>query len=244
MPLIHSFPAAGRTIDELRQALDEAYQEFYRVPAITVTPIRTNTKLQDILDAVDARFGQGGQRMEVTVSPDGTVQLPGVGSVLAQGLTDDELKREVDERYAIIATGIEVTPVLLERAPRYVYVVGEVGNPGRITLSGPTTVSMAIAMAGSYNGLAANLRQIVVFRRADDWRLMATKIDIQGGMYGRRPCPADEIWLNDSDIVIVPKTPLNIANEWIEQVFSRGIYGVVPQGGPGIGINFSTTTSL
>jgi len=24
----------------------------------------------------------------------------------------------------------------------------------------------------------------------------------------------------------------------------RGIYGVVPQGGPGIGINFSTTTSL
>lgn len=245
LPLIKEpIPAAGRTITELRDALEERYKEFYRVPAITVTPVRTNTRLQDILDSVDARFGQGGQRLQVTVSPDGTVQLPGLGNVFVQGLNSDEVKREVDERYATIVDGLEVTPVLSARAPRFVYVVGEVGQPGQYPMTGPTTVSMAIAMANGYNGLNANLRQVVVLRRGDDWRLMATMLDIQGGLYGKRPCPADEIWLNDSDIVVVPKTPLRVADEWIEQVFLRGIYGVVPQGGPGIGINFSTRTSL
>lgn len=244
LPLIGAVPAAGRTIIELRNALEEAYKQYYTVPAITVTPVSTNTKLQDVLDAVDARFGQGGQRILVTVSPDGTVQLPGLGSVFVQGLTDDEVKREVDERYRMIVDGIEVTPLLAARAPRFVYVVGEVGLPGQYPLTGPTTVTMALAMAGGYNGLGANLRQVVVLRRGDDWRMMATMLDIQGGLYGKRPCPADEIWLNDSDIVIVPKTPLRVANEWIDQVFTRGIYGIVPQNAQGIGINFSTTTSL
>ncbi len=42
-----------------------------------------------------------------------------------------------------------MVPVLIEHAPRYVYVLGEVGTPGRFELTGPTTVLHAISMAGS-----------------------------------------------------------------------------------------------
>ena len=73
-------------------------------------------------------------------SPDGTIQLPGVGSVPAQGLTLAELKYEVDERYTQFVNGIEVTPRLSSRAPRFVFVVGEVRRPDRHVLEGPTTV--------------------------------------------------------------------------------------------------------
>ncbi|MBN1852006.1 MAG: polysaccharide biosynthesis/export family protein [Pirellulales bacterium] len=242
--LLGAVRAARRTIPEMTELLEEVYKKYYKIPAISVTPIRVNTKLTDLLATVDARYGQGGQRLQTRVTPEGTVQLPAIGSVLAHGLTLDELEREINERYDTIVDGVEVTAVLAQRAPRYVYVLGEVGMPGRIPLDAPTTVMMAIAQAGGWNGLNANMRQVVVFRRGDDWRLMATMLDIQGALYGRRPCPADEIWLNDSDIIVVPKTPIRIANEFIEQVFTRGIYGVVPQGGPGIGINFSTSTSL
>ena len=68
----------------------------------------------------------------------------------------------------------------------------------------------------------------VVFRRGPDWRLMATMLDLRGALYGRRPVPADDIWLNDSDTVLLPKTPIQQADEFIEQVFTRGLYGVVP----------------
>jgi polysaccharide export outer membrane protein len=136
---------------------------------------------------------------------------------------------------------MEVTPVLAARAPRYIYVLGEVLLPGRYTMEGPTTVMQAIALGGSWRP-GGNMRQVVVFRRGDDWRLMATMLDLQGALYGKRPCPADEIWLNDSDVVVVPKSPIIWADEFIEQVFTRGIYGVIPF--QGVALNYTRATGL
>jgi polysaccharide export outer membrane protein len=155
-------------------------------------------------------------------------------------LTLAELGHEIEARYTEVVDGIEVTPVLAQRAPRYVYVVGEVANPGRFTLDAPTSAMQSIALAGGWN-VGANLRQVVIFRRAEDWRLMATKLDVRGALYGKRPCPADEIWLRDSDIVVVPKSPILVADDFIELVFSRGLYGVLPFFGLDDGfVNLST----
>ena len=144
---------------------------------MTVTPVRVNAKLEDLRATVDARAGTGGQGLEVTVTPEGTISLPAIGPVPVQGLTLDEVKREIDERYDAVVQGIEITPILDTRAPRYVYVLGEVKTPGRFTLEGPTTVTQALSLAGSWN-VGANLQQVVIFRRGDDWRLMATMVDL------------------------------------------------------------------
>jgi len=55
-------------------------------------------------------------------------------------------------------------------------------------------------------------------------------LDLRGALYGRRPTPADEIWLRDGDIVIVPKTPIRQFNHFVDQVFTQGIYGIFPFG--------------
>jgi polysaccharide export outer membrane protein len=87
----------------------------------------------------------------------------------------------------------------------------------------------SIALAGGWvNG--GNLRQVVVFRRAEDWRLLATKIDIRGALYGERPAPADEIWLRDSDVVVVPKTPIARLDDLVELYMTRGVYSAFPVG--------------
>ena len=52
----------------------------------------------------------------------------------------------------------------------------------------------------------------------------ATKIDIRGALYGERPSPSDEIWLRDSDIVVVPKMPIRRTDDLIELYLSRGVY--------------------
>jgi polysaccharide export outer membrane protein len=228
VPLLGQVRAAGMTIDGLRQQLEERYLKYYKVPAITVTPLIVNTRLQDLIAAVDARQGTGGLKLEIKVNPDGRLYLPAIGGICAQGLTLEELKEEVDARYLATIPGVDVTPVLTQRAPRFVYVLGEVKQPNRYTLDGPTTLMGALAMAGGWN-LGANTRQVVVFRRGDDWRLMATMLDINGALYGRRPAPADEIWINDSDIIVVPKSPIHVANEFIAQFFSQGLYSMFPQ---------------
>jgi polysaccharide export outer membrane protein len=229
LPLVGEVRATRRTIQSLREELEKRYAEWLLIPAITVTPISVNTKLEDLMDTVDSRAGTlGGRQLSVVVTPAGDIQLPGINSVFVQGLTLSEARQEIDARYNATVPGVATSLVLVERAKRFVYVVGEVAQGGRFELEGPTTAMQAIALAGGRK-IGANLRQIVVFRRGPDWRLMATMIDLRGAFYGRRPVPADDIWLNDSDIVLVPKTPIEQADELIDQLFTRGLYSVVPQ---------------
>ena len=37
----------------------------------------------------------------------------------------------------------------------------------------------AMALAQGWNN-GGNLRNVIIFRRAEDWRLIATKVDLQG----------------------------------------------------------------
>jgi polysaccharide export outer membrane protein len=241
LKLLGQVRAARRTVEELRQELERRYEQYYKVPAITVTPLEVNAKLEDLRATVDSRQGVGGQGIQVRVSPDGTIQLPAIGSVPAQGLSMDELKAEIDERYAQGIQGIEVTPILRERAPRFAFVLGEVVVPGRYQLQGPTSVMQAVAMAGGWRN-GGNLRHIVVFRRAEDWRLMATRLDLNGALLGKRPGPADEIWVRDSDIVLVPKSYILLTADFVDLVFQRSIYGVLPF--QGISINMSKLSTI
>ena len=245
LELVGTVVAGGKTVGELTAELDMIYARFYNTkPNIVVTGITTGTRLRDFLDSVDARAGSGGQSRVVTVNPDGTIRLPLVGTVGVVGLSLDELEREINMRYAQQLQGLRVTPILTTRAPRFIYVTGEVTQPGRFELTGPTSAMQAIALAGGWN-TGGNLRQVVVFRRDKDWKLMATKLDLQGGLFGKQPIPSDEIWLRDSDIVLIPKTPILRLADAIELYFSRSLYGIFPSelgvfdaqsiGGGGIG---------
>ena len=225
--LLGQVHATGCTVAQLRDTLDELYKKYYKVPAITVTPLKVNTKLEDLRAAIDRRAGIGGQSQNVRVTPEGTIALPAIGSIQAQGLSLPELQKEINECYRQVVEGMQIIPILVQRAPRYVYVLGEVNSPGRFELVAPTTALQAISLAGSWR-VGANLRQIVVFRRGDDWRLLATMINLEAALFGHQATPPGEIWIDDSDVVIVPKSKILIADDFIDLVFTRGIYGVFP----------------
>lgn len=240
MRLLGQVKATGKTVTQLCEDLEQAYLKYYKVPAISVTPLKMNTRLEDLRATVDRRQGVGGQSQLVRVTPEGSISLPALGCVPAQGLTLRELQQELNERYRDQIEGMEVIPVLVQRAPRFVYVLGEVRTPGRFEMTGPTTLIQAISMAGGWN-VGSNLRQVVVFRRDDSWRLVATMVNLQPALYARQPYPPAEIWLSDSDVVIVPKGKILVADEFIELVFTRGIYGVFPLVSS---INFSKLSTL
>jgi len=239
--LIGPVRVVRKTVSEVRDELNERYKKYYRMTDINVSRLKTQTRVTDLLEAVNNRFFSGGQGKLVRVTPEGTVALPSIGVIPAQGLTLDEIKREVEERYRQIVTGLEVSPILAQRAPRFIYVVGEVRNPGRFDLVGPTTAMQSIALAGGWNN-GGNLREVIVFRRADDWRLLATRLDIRGALYGERPSPSDEIWLRDADVVVVPKMPIRRANDIIELYLTRGVYSAFPIGF-GYSLNGSSTVT-
>ncbi len=225
--LLGQVQAAGLTIEQLRKVLEQEYGEFYDEPAIDVTPVKTDTLAEDIRNAIGGQSGFNQQALNVTVMPDGIIRVPGIGQICVQGFSLSQLKREINLRYREIVVGIEVEPILFAQAPHFVHVLGEVATPNRIQLNGPTTVLSAIASAGG-NLPAGNMRQVVVFRRAEDWRLISTMLDLQGAIYGKRPTPADEIWLRDGDVVIVPALPITRFDNWAERIFTNGLYRIFP----------------
>jgi len=228
LDLIGNIVAGGKTVAELKFELDSLYSQFYETePKVVISGIQMGTRLRDFLDSVDARAGSGGQARQVSVTPDGTIRLPLIGTVGVVGLSLDELEREINMRYGQQLQGLRVTPILTQRAPRFIYVAGEVANPGRFELPAPTSAIQAIALAGGWN-TGGNLRQIVVFRRDQDWRLMAIKLDLAAGLFGKRPIPSDEIWLRDSDIILVPKTPILRLADAVDLYFTRTLYGIFP----------------
>ncbi|MEM9366655.1 MAG: polysaccharide biosynthesis/export family protein [Planctomycetota bacterium] len=222
--------AAGLTIAALRKSLERQYAEYHQEPSIDVTPVRTNTLAEDIRAAVGGVNGFATQAIEVTVMPDGNIRLPGIGGVDVQGFSMDQLKREINHRYAEVVVGLEVEPILTQQAPHFVHVLGSVNTPGRIEVTTPTTVLGMIAAAGGHNA-ESNMRQVVVMRRAEDWRLISTMLDLNGAVLGRRPVPADEIWVRDGDVIIVPDRPIAIFNDFVRQTFVEGLYGIIPVNG-------------
>jgi polysaccharide export outer membrane protein len=226
--LIGPVQAAGKTVPELRKDIERAYADYLKNPSIDVTPIKTNTRLEDLRSAVSNFIGvNGGQNISALVTPDGHVQLPLIGSVNIVGMTMAEIKREINLRYRDRVTGVELEPRLVRQAASFVYVFGEVNRPGRFEISAPTTVTQALAMAEGLQ-LGGNNRQIVIFRRAEDWRLVSTMLDLRGAHLGKRPNPADEIWLRDNDLIIVPPRPIKVFNDFVRQVFTDGLYPMVP----------------
>lgn len=225
--LLGQVHAAGLTVAQLREVLDEQYGKYYEEPAIDVTPVKTNTLADDIRNAVGGQNGFDQQAITVRVMPDGKIRLPGIGEVFVQGLTLTQLKKEINLRYDEIVVGINTEPILASQAPHFVHVLGQVQSPSRVELQGPTTVLAAISAAGGHLP-EGNMRQVVVFRRAEDWRLISTMLDLQGAVYGKRPTPSDEIWLRDGDVVIVPDKPITRFNNWVRQVFTDGIYQIYP----------------
>ena len=120
-------------------------------PAQALTTQECSAKYQ----AAKAAGTLGGLQIQVTVTPAGEIQLPGIASVFVQCLTLEEARQEIDSRYEAAIPGVHVTLVLSQRAKRFVYVLGEVGQPGRYELVGPTDVIQALSLAG-HTSIGAN----------------------------------------------------------------------------------------
>lgn len=225
--LIGRVHAVGLTLDQLQDLLIKNYKKFFDKPTIDVSPVVTNVAVEDIRSAIGGAGGFNEQSISRTVTPDGTIALPKIGEVLVQGLGINEIKQEVNLRYQVVATGLDVEVALETQAPHFVSVLGEVQAAGRFEMQGPTTVLSALALAGGRR-TGGNLRQVVVFRRADDWRLLSTVLDIRKAVLGKDPLPRNEIWLRDGDVVIVPTSPIQRFDNFVSMVFTQGIYGVIP----------------
>jgi polysaccharide export outer membrane protein len=173
-------------------------------------------------DMLDIKFYYNTQlNEEVTVRPDGRIALQLAGEVWAAGLTPAELKDILTDIYSNTIRDPELTVLVRSFESQKVYVDGEVGGSRLIKLVGSMTALQAISSAGGFKDTARRT-EVVVIRRIPNSNPLVIKLDLEEALKGTDI--SQDIVLQPSDIVYVPKSAIANVNLWVRQY----IYNIVP----------------
>lgn len=146
------------------------------------------------------------------VLPDGSINVPSVGSIRAAGVTVDALRNTIATRltpgfstkptvYLSVASLKPVNPNAPTGGPTMeIYAMGEVAKPGMIEVSRGSTLLQALAQAGGPTPYAATKR-IQLRRTYKGGQTRVFSFDYKSVMEGKS---VQAITLQKGDVIMVP----------------------------------------
>jgi polysaccharide export outer membrane protein len=141
---------------------------------------------------------------EVTVQPDGFVQLKGIqNDVHIQGLTVPEVIESLKKAYADVLHDPVISVVLRDFEKPYFIAGGQVGKPGKYDLRGTTTATQAVAIAGGFADFSKNT-QVLLFRHYSDDLVEVRVLNLNRVLKDKKY--AEDLQLQPGDMLFVPKT--------------------------------------
>jgi polysaccharide export outer membrane protein len=157
------------------------------------------------------------------VLPDGTINMPLIGSIRAAGKTLEGLGLEVENRLSLYLTDPVVDTNLQVLRPVVVNVVGEVYRPGPIQLSSLTTVTTAIRDTGTLTNFTntptlstaltsaggirrtADIRSVKILRKLPSGQTAEYAVNLWEALQGQDDLGV--LVMYDGDTVFVPTAP-------------------------------------
>ncbi len=160
-------------------------------------------------------------KQTVRVAADGKISLPLIGRVPASGLTAEQLRQELEEKWgedylqdpqvSIFVKGFEARPVS---------VIGAVGKPSLYYLKGQRNLIEMLSMAGGVGKLSSSGRTVIITRKGGFGDLQPTEgmhvrgpdqieIDLDRLLYTRDPGlnieikPLDTVSVTKADVIYV-----------------------------------------
>lgn len=145
---------------------------------------------------------KSGGLSNVTIGPDGYVQLPYAGSIKLAGLTLDEAKALISERLRMYLRFPDLSIIVKNYGTRKIYVMGEVKTPGIHELGADNlNAYAAISSAGGVTRRGRST-QVQVLRVVGD-TMYYKQLNIKN--YIKKHDLTQNVVLQDGDIVYVPR---------------------------------------
>lgn len=136
---------------------------------------------------------------EFIVGLDGSIEYPRLGRIKVEGMTTDEVGKELTTRLSEQLVNPQVQVGLNQVKNKAVFVSGEVRSVGQVGYAGSLTVRQALILSGGITDQAST--EATVVRRNSPNDLLT--VDLIGLMVGDSRTPDPE--LQDGDTVIVQK---------------------------------------
>lgn len=156
----------------------------------------------------------------VTVQPDGYINLQNGRSVHAQGMSVPELGDAIKTAYAGILHNPVVNVDLKDFQKPFFTVSGQVGKPGQYVLREDITVAEAIAVAGGLVSTAKS--QIFLFHRTSDQWFEVKKVNLKDVLHGKDM--KEDATLKPGDMIFVPETFITKFRKYVPYSLNAGTY--------------------
>lgn len=215
IPKLGRIAAAGLTVGKLSETLSAlASRRFSTSLAIQISRQLPTTDKQ--------KEGLVGFDQVLKISSDGRLALPELGTFPAAGNTTAVMQTEIqDALRSRYKSDLTVTIGIEDSMVRVVYVDGEVGHPGAYPLSPNMTTLKAVTVAGGVIN-TGDLNRVILIHRNDqnDVYVYVTNLKefIEEGARN------NDLALSSQDIVVIPKTAVAVADQWIDQY----VTGILP----------------
>ena len=159
---------------------------------------------EDVLDIVVWKNEDLSQKA-VVVRPDGKISMPLIGEVNAGGLTANELASQIALRLKEFKERPAVTVSVKEVNSYYVYVLGEVGKPGKYQLKSHATVLQAVAVANGFTAYAAkNKMKVLRHVQGEDGKIREIRIPARYDDLISGSGEIGDFVLKTGDVIVVP----------------------------------------
>ena len=176
--------------------------DFFKFAPTTYSPVDNLPVPSDYIlgpgDKVTVNlYGNTTQQIQSFITREGNFFLPPLGPLGLPGLTFLEARKLVSDRVESEMLGTKASVTLSDIRSINVYLLGEVYQPGKYTMSGLTTVSNALVVSGGVNQ-NGSLRNISIKRNNE---IVSTYDFYEFLLKGSLE---NDVKLQDGDVVFVP----------------------------------------
>jgi polysaccharide export outer membrane protein len=156
---------------------------------------------------------------EVVVRPDGKISFPLIGDLPAAGKTIDQLRQDIVERIKLYIKIPQISVNIIEFGGKKAVVIGDVGDEGVIRFNTPTRVIEAIALAGGFDKLKANLDKIYVIRDVHEAQPVVIMVNANNIL--KNGVTKENVFVHSGDIIYATRAMSQDFNQFMDNVFGR-----------------------
>jgi polysaccharide export outer membrane protein len=147
-----------------------------------------------------------------TVQFDGSISLPLIGNIVAEGKTPKDLEEEITKSLSKYVREPRVSVIVVNIAAEIVYIIGEVRHPGSYKWYKGMRLMELVSISGGYTSDAVLSKAEVL--RYNGNSIVSYKIDLRK-IIDRRE---EDFVLQQQDIVYIPPSTLSQWNRMISQI--------------------------
>lgn len=193
---------SGKFPTDITRELRQFGYDFFKKEISTFAPVSTLPVGPDYIIGPGDSFtihlwGKTENTYSATVTRDGSITLPRLGTLNVSGLTFAELKRYLLHKFKEYYPDFEMSITMGSLRTVEIFIVGEATNPGTYSLSSLSTLVTALFSVGgpTKNG---SLRNIKLFRNGD----LSSTIDLYEFLI--RGTKGNDVRLQPGDTIFIP----------------------------------------